>query len=312
MIFSYTPEQQTFRETVRDAFSHAFPSQRLIDLATLRDENKSQTIDDAVCLEVEQLAQTLGLVEFFTSGESEEDLASFLCIVAEESGRALLPYPLYQTLVALILKQGTLLGACVSAWAGDSAVEVSHNTKQVLLFNKSKYSLSSDLGKPQSLTLDLTHKYAQVLHTKQQELGKSLLFSLAVAAEAKGIAEVVIEKTQDYLKTRKQFSVPVGGFQAVQHKLADVFLESESLKAGLEFSRWSIAHSPEQAELSVLSLLRHVRNVLSQIVEVCIQLHGGIGFTWESELHLYLRRAQSLSARLQDESADLLVMAKMR
>jgi hypothetical protein len=114
---------------------------------------------------------------------------------------------------------------------------------------------------------------------------------LIVVHELAGMLKKVTDLTKDYVVNRKQFGVPVGSFQAVQHKLADIKVVADSLESLALFSAWALENSKEQAELAIESALRFALNKSVEAIEQTIQLHGGIGFTWEYELHLYLRRA---------------------
>ena len=126
--------------------------------------------------------------------------------------------------------------------------------------------------------------------------GASRLFlqltELMKAAEVYGITRRVIDVTCEYVKTREQFGVPVGGFQAVQQKLADAYATSEALIALVRFAAWSIVASPEQRALTTRAAISYASQVGPSVCEVAMQCHGGIGFTWEYDLHLYLRRVK--------------------
>jgi alkylation response protein AidB-like acyl-CoA dehydrogenase len=116
------------------------------------------------------------------------------------------------------------------------------------------------------------------------------------ACEVFGVCERVIEMSVDYVKTREQFGVPIGSFQAIQHKLADIYAQSESLGALCRFAAWAVEHSPDQRALTARAASLQAATVGPQICEVAVQCHGGIGFTWEYDLHLYLRRAKALES----------------
>ena len=152
--------------------------------------------------------------------------------------------------------------------------------------------------------LDLTQPRARIIlkealairieitaHTLYQALSRVL-----VAAEILGACQKVFEMTVEYVKTRQQFSQPIGAFQSVQHALADICQKIEMLDSLLSFSVWSLKKPSLQSDLSSQALLRFALREGVGIVEKAIQLHGGIGFTWEHELHFYLRRVRSLVA----------------
>ena len=119
---------------------------------------------------------------------------------------------------------------------------------------------------------------------------------LMVAAELLGVAERTIELTTQYVSERKQFGVAVGCFQAVQHPLADAYLRTKELEALLSFLSDGLDREDRQYEfLSEVAIAAAVDRV-PWVVERAIQLHGGIGFTWEYPLHLALRRAKTYAA----------------
>jgi hypothetical protein len=117
-----------------------------------------------------------------------------------------------------------------------------------------------------------------------------------VVAELLGIGEQVLSMTTKYVTERKQFGVPVGCFQAVSHPLADSYLRLQEVEALFYFLGGMLDRDDEQAETVALVSLAAAVTRIPLIVEKCIQLHGGIGFTWEFPLHLYLRRAMMLQS----------------
>lgn len=120
------------------------------------------------------------------------------------------------------------------------------------------------------------------------------LFEILKASEAYGVTRKVLEIACEYVKTREQFGVPVGGFQAVQQKLADAYAASESLGALARFAAWSVECSPDQRRLTARAAVSHASDTAPLVCEVAMQCLGGMGFTWEHDLHLYLRRAKAL------------------
>jgi alkylation response protein AidB-like acyl-CoA dehydrogenase len=118
---------------------------------------------------------------------------------------------------------------------------------------------------------------------------------IIVASQLAGVAARAIALTKEHVTTRKQFGSPIGAFQAVQHKLADMYLAAEAMRALANFAAWSADHSPEQLPLAAVAAFTFATREARTVVERAIQLHGGIGFTWEHDLHLLLRRCIRLS-----------------
>ncbi|MFE7129998.1 acyl-CoA dehydrogenase family protein [Streptomyces sp. NPDC057638] len=104
-----------------------------------------------------------------------------------------------------------------------------------------------------------------------------------LAAEAVGAAESALERTLAYVRQREQFGRPIGSFQAVQHRLADLHVRVRAAGAAAHHA----ARAPHEAPLALAHCLETAREVTAQ----AIQLHGGIGFTWEHEAHLFFKRA---------------------
>lgn len=128
--------------------------------------------------------------------------------------------------------------------------------------------------------------------------GNSLMSCEAVlrSAEMEGAARKAFELTVEYSKVRKQFGREIGSFQAVQHALSDMYAQLESVRSIVNFAAWSIDTGASQCDAVSQAALRLSCNKLEQVVEKAVQLHGGIGFTWEYDLHLYMRRVRSLVA----------------
>lgn len=129
------------------------------------------------------------------------------------------------------------------------------------------------------------------------------------AAEIAGACQYVMDITLEYVKTRKQFNRPIGSFQAIQHALANAHVDLESLINLSGFASWAADHSPEQKALTAQSAIAAACSIGPRVCEVAMQCHGGIGFTWEYDLHLYLRRIQMISSAfcLTPESAERLI-----
>ena len=117
-----------------------------------------------------------------------------------------------------------------------------------------------------------------------------------LAADSFGAARRCLDMTLDYLKTRKQFGVVVGSFQAVKHQLADLFAEVEASRGLYWYAALSCAEKQADAGRSALLAKAHIGDLACHVARECAKLHGGIGFTWEHELHIWLRRAMANSA----------------
>ncbi|MEU9108554.1 acyl-CoA dehydrogenase family protein [Streptomyces xanthophaeus] len=105
----------------------------------------------------------------------------------------------------------------------------------------------------------------------------------ALAAEAVGAAGQALARTVEYVRQREQFGRPIGSFQAVKHRLADLYVQVQAARSAAYYAAWD----PEQGGLALAQALEALRITAGE----AIQLHGGIGFTWEHDAHLYFKRA---------------------
>ena len=124
--------------------------------------------------------------------------------------------------------------------------------------------------------------------------------SAALCAEMVGGASHVLETSVEYAKTRQQFGKPIGIYQAVSHKLSDMLLEVESARSATYYASWAVdADAPDRA-LAASMAKAYVSDAYRRAAGNGIQVHGGIGFTWEHDMHLYFKRAKASEVTLGD------------
>ncbi|WP_405774276.1 acyl-CoA dehydrogenase family protein [Streptomyces sp. NBC_00859] len=114
-----------------------------------------------------------------------------------------------------------------------------------------------------------------------------------LASEQLGIAEWCLEETVRYTRERHQFNRPIGGFQALKHRMAQLWLEIVSARAAARNAADALATDDPEKALAVSVAQAYCSRVAVHAAEECVQLHGGIGMTWEHPAHLYLKRAKS-------------------
>lgn len=173
----------------------------------------------------------------------------------------------------------------------------------------SLFAVSADapgLTRTQLPTMDTTRKQARLVFTdtparligRAGQAGPGLtktleLAVIALAAEQVGGAQHCLDSSVDYAKTRIQFGRPIGSFQAVKHKCADMLLDVESARSAAYYASWAAAG--DSRELPALAAI--AKSFCSEAYSLAaaenIQIHGGIGFTWEHDAHLYFRRSKS-------------------
>ncbi len=118
------------------------------------------------------------------------------------------------------------------------------------------------------------------------------LGAAAVTAEAIGAAEGAHALTCRYVKERVQFGSPIGRFQGVKHPLAEMYVDIESAKSLLYYAVWALDRGGDDASAAVSRAKAYVSDAFARIGIDTIQLHGGIGYTWEYDAHLYLKRSK--------------------
>jgi alkylation response protein AidB-like acyl-CoA dehydrogenase len=125
---------------------------------------------------------------------------------------------------------------------------------------------------------------------------------VGVAAEMLGGAERVLELSVEYAKQRVQFDRPIGSFQAVKHRAADMLLEVESLRSAVYYAAWALERDHPDASLAASMAKAYASDAYREVAASGIQIHGGIGFTWEADLHLYFKRAKASEVAFGDAS----------
>jgi alkylation response protein AidB-like acyl-CoA dehydrogenase len=159
--------------------------------------------------------------------------------------------------------------------------------------------------------LDLTRKLYSVRFngTPAQQLGNTAglarafdVAATALVAELVGGMQRSLDITVEYAKMRKQFGHPIGMFQAVQHQCADMYLETESARSAAYYAAWTLEVNAPDAAVAVSIAKMYASDAARTVGNRGIQVHGGMGFTWENDLHLYYRRAKASETAFGDST----------
>ncbi len=127
---------------------------------------------------------------------------------------------------------------------------------------------------------------------------------VAMVLDGVGAAQAALDMTIAYAKVREQFGKPIGSFQAVQHHCADMLQAVEMARAGAYYAAWAAdAASPEEAHRAATMAMAFASDALPRVGATAIQVHGGIGFTWEHDAHLFYKRLLTL-AQAQGTASD--------
>jgi alkylation response protein AidB-like acyl-CoA dehydrogenase len=162
-------------------------------------------------------------------------------------------------------------------------------------------------------TLDLTRKQAKIEFsgTPAELLGDAANGARALAttldqaaallsAEMVGGAQECLDASTQYAKERYQFGRPIGSFQAIKHKCADMLMDVEMSRSAAYYAAWAAANDPEELPVAACLAKAYCSEAFFKAAAENIQIHGGIGFTWEHDAHLYFRRAKSSEIYLGD------------
>ena len=165
---------------------------------------------------------------------------------------------------------------------------------------------ASGLTRTSLPTMDQTRKQARLVFESTparligtdggaaEGLTKTLdLAAVALAAEQVGGAQHCLVSSVDYAKNRIQFGRPIGSFQAIKHKCADMLLEVESAKSAAYYAGWAAAEDSDELPVVASLAKSYCSEAYFHAAAENIQIHGGIGFTWEHDAHLYFKRAKS-------------------
>jgi alkylation response protein AidB-like acyl-CoA dehydrogenase len=117
--------------------------------------------------------------------------------------------------------------------------------------------------------------------------------TVALAAEMVGTAQKALDLSVEYAKTRVQFGKPIGSFQAVKHKCVDMMVAVENARSLTYYACWTVDERVPEAASAVPMAKAYASDMAKNVTSEAIQVHGGIGFTWEHDMHLFHRRALS-------------------
>jgi alkylation response protein AidB-like acyl-CoA dehydrogenase len=348
MDLSFTDEQQFLRESVQGTIDRSAP------LSRVREWVLGDRVEhgEALALAVQQGWTGIGIPE--ESGGQGGDLLE-LAILAEELGRGAVPADgLYATLLASIalgrcqdntaraqiepLALGEAFGALASpgglpldtpppdgqlslalgattanlflAWDGQ-ALELHHaDTVQITprqLVDRTRAVADITLGQ------DPLQRFDGVDPDAMRTV--AAWAAVIVAADALGAAQRMLDLTVEYVSERVQFGVPVGSFQAVKHTAAEMLVAIEGTRAAVHYAAWAVGAGEPRSELDAWVAKTRSARAASAVADKALFLHGAVGYTWEHDLQLLFKRAQSDSylyggpEHYDDRIADALQLA---
>jgi len=129
-------------------------------------------------------------------------------------------------------------------------------------------------------------------------------------AEMVGGGEWVLETCVEYAKTRIQFGVPIGSFQAIKHHLANMYTQLEYSRGLMVWAAEAVKDSDPMADLAVSMAKSYCGDTFKMVAGLGVQIHGGIGFTWDHDMHLYFKRSRALDTAFGDANYHRELVAK--
>jgi len=308
MRFTLSDDQQEIKRTARDLLASR------ATVARVRENAEAARYDDALWKELCELGwpgialaeehggQGLGMVE--------------LCALLEELGYACAPVPMLGSVLAGLAIQQAGSDAQRERWLGGLAhgelrgalglvrdgvadlVPDAGGADVVVLIDAAAGSASLVEGDAVEAVdaIDATRRHGRVSAggealegDAEAALDRALV---AVAAELVGVSQRALDMTLDFVKERKQFGVPVGSFQAVQHRAAQMLLDVEGGRSATYFAAWTADAEPDRLPVAAAMAKAWTSDGARNATGGAIQLHGGIGFTWEADVHWWYKRAQ--------------------
>jgi alkylation response protein AidB-like acyl-CoA dehydrogenase len=193
--------------------------------------------------------------------------------------------------------------------AGGGVVDALHADVLLVPADDGLYAVdgASGVSRTPVVSLDLTRPLADVTVDAAggRRIGSADAVTAALtagaailASEQLGVAEWCLTTTVEYVKQRHQFGRPVGSYQALKHRLADLWVDVTQARAAARYAAGCLTDGDPDLPVAVAVAQAHCSAVAVRAAEECVQMHGGIGFTWEHPAHLYLKRAKSQSLAL--------------
>ena len=235
-----------------------------------------------------------------------------LAVVVEELGRVIAPGPFLPTVTQLVpalqsagatdLLQAVATGELTGALVFDEHVMLPADRVAVIRDGELHFAIDPeitpmpqfDLSRPLArVAIGATERVGPVDEARVMEEATG-----ALAIEMVGTCQTIFDRTLEYAKEREQFGVPIGSFQAIKHKLTDMYVALSRARACAYFAAATIAEDDPRRSLAVSMAKAAASDAQHLICQDGIQIHGGIGYTWEHDLHLFVKRAKADDAFL--------------
>jgi alkylation response protein AidB-like acyl-CoA dehydrogenase len=308
MDFDLNNDQKEIKAVARELLTARSP------FAKVREAAEGKQPDEALWREIVDLGWPGIAVaeEYGGQGLGAVELA----VLLEELGYACAATPFLGTAVAAALIQaaGTsdqrdywlprLATAEITAGVGtrELIVDAGPQTALVVVIDGGDAQLISEPRIEPFDVIDSTRRFARLTDGhgagEPLESGAGDRLHTAVAAEVVGVCQRALEMTLEYVKDRKQFGVPVGSFQAVSHRCAQMLLDTEIARSAAYYAAWAADADPVRLQEAAAMAGAAAADGGREVTASAIQAHGGIGFTWEADVHWLYKRAELDAALL--------------
>ncbi len=316
MDFGFTDDQREIQRTARSLLAERARPERV------RENAEARTTDQELWRELCELGWPgIAVSEQYGGGGLGRIELSILC---EELGRAVAPVPFLPSAMAATLIEhagspeqrerwlpglasGESIGALGSANDGVGELVISAPEADVIVLVEDDGRARLVPGSEAEVTplegIDPTRSAGRVGAAGSEELPGDVSGAVdralvAISSELVGVCERALEMTVAYVKDRKQFGVPVGAFQAVSHRCAQMLLDTERARSAAAFAAWTADADPEGLAEAAAMAKASASDAGREVTASAIQAHGGIGFTWEADVHWLFKRAQLDAALL--------------
>ena len=316
MDFGFTDDQREIQRTARSLLTERARPERV------RQHAEARTTDTELWKELCELGWPgIAISEQNGGGGLGRIELSILC---EELGRALAPVPFLPSVMASTmiehagspeqreqwlpgLASGASFGALASASDGTAELVVGAGEADVIVLveddGRARLVATGDAEVTPLEAIDPTRSAARVRAQGGEELPGDVAGGVdralvAISSELVGVCDRALEMTVAYVKDRKQFGVPVGAFQAVSHRCAQMLLDTEKARAATAFAAYTADAEPDELPAAAAMAKAAASDAGREVTASAIQAHGGIGFTWEADVHWLFKRAQLDAAML--------------
>ncbi len=336
--FLLSEEREEFRRSVRGFLERVSPEAEVRRLMAT-----DEGYDPAVWRRMSDELGLQGLVipeEHGGSGYGWNELV----LVLEEMGRTLVCTPFFstvalaanallsvgddrylpqiasgETIATLALTEDSTLTASDGRLNGNASYVIDGHLAALILVpaGSELFAVEREPERTQLVTMDQTRKMARLGFddTPARSLGPfrpEVLdrAAVALAAEQAGGAARCLEMATDYAGDRIQFGRPIGSFQAIKHKCAELLMEVESAKSAAYYAGWAATDAPDELPVAAPLAQAHCSDAFLHAAAENIQIHGGIGVTWEHPAHLYFKRAKTSELLLGDAAHQREILAR--